>query len=384
MSGDVIVKDVPVKLSLEKTIITENLDYAGPRFAQKGLCRTIALILPIALMGVLATIAAAVGYFAGDFGIEFAFWIAFFTISYYSLLLLRKLLVNAAKEAHRINKITKEDHLKALNVLFGPFAIIMIVIIAAIIIVYDVNAFGLNVANIYDGSAEGWVQSVAECLALPGTEADHLYYLPSPMDGIWLIMWISCDLLSAAYCWYAIGFLLYAKKITKKYTFRNEASVVKQLNLTELEVKAFVAVSYGFIPFLTLKSLAQIDFGEFMLMTPWWSDTVITAVTVLLFVLLLLVPPKQIIADLKAETITDEFDAKARSILALTDIIQKIDKGEELSLKNAVMALLYSSYLEQVKTFKASNPAGTKKILTALVGPGASYGAKMATGGAAI
>ncbi|MEX2682853.1 MAG: hypothetical protein Q6373_014780 [Candidatus Sigynarchaeota archaeon] len=384
MSGDIIVKDVPVKLSLEKTIITENLDYEGPKFARKGPLRIIALLLPLALMGVLASIAAAVGYFAGDFGIEFTFWIAFFTVSYYSLLLLRKLLVNAAREAHRVTKITKEAHLKVLKILFGPLAIIMIFIIAAIIIAYDVNAFGLNVRNIYDGSAEGWVQSVAECLALPSTDPDSLYFSPSPMEYVWLIMWISCDLLSAAYCWYAIGFLLYAKKITKKYTFRNEASVVKQLNLTELEQKAFVAVSYGFIPFLTLKSIAQINFGGMMLMVPWWSDTIITALTVLLFVLLLLVPPKQIIADLKAETMLDEFDAKARSILALTDIIQKIDKGEELSLKNAVMALLYSSYLEQVKTFKISNPAGTKKILTALIGPGVSYGAKMASGSVAL
>jgi hypothetical protein len=377
MSGEIIVKDVPVKLSLEKTIITENLDFKGLRFAQKGLFRIIAIIFPIAFAGVLGVIALAAGYFTSedtkDFVVEFAFFLAFFVISYYSLLLLRKLMVNAAKEAHRITKITQEEHLKVMNVMFGPLALFMIAIIAAIICVYDFNAYGQVIYNIYDPtgvSREGWVLDYIDSPA---------YYI-GPMGAVWLLIWWACDVLSAAYCWYAIGFLLYAKKITKKFTFRNEASVVKQLNLTELEVKAFIAVSYGFVPFLTLKSLAQIQIGDFMLMTPWWSDTIITAVTIFLFVLLLLIPPKDIFKDLKSETVSDEFDAKARSILALTDIIQKIDKGEELSLKNAVMALLYSSYLDQVKSFKASGSGAQKKILTSLMGPGVSYGAKMATG----
>jgi hypothetical protein len=380
MSGEIIVKDVPVKLSLEKTIITETLDFDGLRFARKGVFRIIALILPIAFAGVLAIIGLAVGYFSEGYGAEFIFWLAFFVVSYYCLLLLRKLLVNAAKEAHRITKITKEQHLKVMNVMFGPLALIMIAIIAAIICVYDYNAFGLEVANLYDGTAEGWVQSVAEDPMVLGN-----YYFPAPpMDGVWLVLWWACDLLSAAYCWYAIGFILYAKRITKKYTFRNEASVVKQLNLTDLEQKAFIAVSYGFVPFLTFKSISQISFGAEPFITPWYSDTVITAITLVLFIILLILPPRQIISDIKSETVSDEFDAKARSILALTDIIQKIDKGEDLSLKNAVMALLYSSYLDQVKSFKASASGSSKKILTSLMGPGVSYGAKMTTGSGLI
>ncbi len=379
MSGEIIVKDVPVKLSLEKTIVTENLDFQGLRFAKKGIFRIIALIFPIAFAGVLALLALipVPNYYASDNVLEFVFFLAFFVISYYSLLLLRKLMVNAAKEAHRITKIAREEHLKIMNVMFGPLALIMIAIFSAIICVYDFNAFGQVIPNIYDpsgGSLEGFVLDYA---------GDPGYY-PAPMAAAWLLIWWACDVLSAAYCWYAIGFLLYTRKITKKYTFRNEASVVKQLNLTELEVKAFIAVSYGFVPFLTLKSVAQIDFGGFMLMTPWWSDTIITAVTVFLFVLLLILPSKQIMTDIKSETVSDEFDAKARSILALTDIIQKIDKGEDLSLKNAVMALLYSSYLDQVKSFKASGSGAQKKILTSLMGPGVSYGAKMATGSGAI
>lgn len=371
MSGEIIVKDVPVKLSLEKTIITEQLDWAGPKLMQKGPLRLFVVIFPIIFAGVLGVIALAVGYFSTGDVAEFTFFLAFLVVSYYSLLFLRKLLVNAAKEAHRITKITKEEHLKLLKLIFGPGAIFMILIFSAIICVYDLNTFGMDVVNIYDGSAEGWIQSIAE---------DPTYYSPVPMAIVWLLVWWACDVLSAAYCWYAIGFLLYARKITKKFTFRNEASVVKQLNLTDLEQKAFIAVSYGFVPFLTLKSISQVTFGDFVLVTPWYSDTVITAVTIALFVVLLIVPAKQIVADIKSETAADEFDAKARSILALTDIIQKIDKGEELSLKNAVMALLYSSYLDQVKTFKAANSGNQKKILTSLAGPGATYGLKMATG----
>ena len=65
--------------------------------------------------------------------------------------------------------------------------------------------------------------------------------------------------------------------------------------------------------------------------------------TVAFFALLLILPGKYIEKDLKSETKDDEVMAKARSILSLVDVIQKVEKGEELSVKNAVMALLYAS-----------------------------------------
>jgi len=377
--SDIVVKDVPVNVKLEKTIVIENLDHPGPKFLQKGKVQIIVALIPIILAVVYFIIAFASGLFNPVGGTaedeaersaaqtEFVFWIPFIVISFYCLMIVRNQIFKSMREAYRITKITKEEHQKLMKLVFGPIALVVILAIAVVVCIYDFNAFGLTVPNLYDGEAEGWLlNSEWPTVYVP-------FYVDQLMAVDWLLIWWTADLLSVAYFWYAISFLIYSKKITKKFTFRNEPSIVKQLNLTDLEEKAFISVSYGFIPFLSLKSLSQMA-----LVTPWYSDTILTGITVVMFVLLLMIPARNVKADIKKETMGDEFDAKAKSILALLELIEKVDKGEDLSLKKAVMALLYASYLDQIKSFKASSSGNQKKIITALAGPAATYGLKAA------
>ncbi len=385
---DMVVGDVPVKVKLEKTIITEEYTGSPPKSLQKGPLKMIVLILPAALTGVFILLGALLGVFseftgtAEDYGgkspaqwrseaqVALLFWTLFFMVSWYGLILIRRQMFKSVQEAHRVTLVSVEDHKKHLNVLFGPVSFIVPLIFFAIIAVYDFNAFGLEINNIYATelpAPEGWLLDSGF-----GVELYEPYYVSEAMAVLWLVIWWAGDLMSAMYCWVGIGFLIYSKTITKKHSFRNEPAVVNQLRLTSEEEKAFVAVPYGFIPFLTLKSLAQI------FLTPWWSDTVITIITLTFFILLLFIPLRNVSGDIKGETKGFEFDAKAKSILALVDILEKVDKGEELSLKKAVMALLYASYLEQIKNIKNQGKSNNSKIVTSLAGPVASYGAKTA------
>nr|MDO8116306.1 hypothetical protein [Candidatus Sigynarchaeota archaeon] len=383
---DMVIGDVPVKVQLEKSIITEEYTGATPLSLRKGPVKMIVLILPAAITGVLILLGVLLGIYteytgpAENYGgktpaqwrseaqMALLFWTLFFMVSWYGLLLIRRQMFKSVQEAHRVTQISSADHKKLLTVLFGPVSIIVSLIIFVIIAVYDFNAFGLEIDNIYATvlpAPEGWLLDSGFGVELYGP-----YYVNEAMAVVWLIIWWCGDLMSAMYCWAGIGFLIYSRAITKKFSFRNEPAVVSQLRLTSEEEKAFVAVSYGFVPFLTLKSLAQI------ILTPWWSDTIITIVTLAFFILLLFIPIKNVTADIKSETKGNEFDAKAKSILALIEILEKVDKGEELSLKKAVMALLYASYLEQIKSIKNQGKSNNTKVLTSLAGPVASYGAK--------
>jgi hypothetical protein len=92
----------------------------------------------------------------------------------------------------------------------------------------------------------------------------------------------------------------------------------------------------------------------------------------------------EISKDVKVASTANEAMARAKSVLALVEVIDKINQGQRLTLKNAMAALLYNAYLEQVRAVKKTGSTNNKKIVTSLAGPIASYGAKLGLSSATL
>jgi hypothetical protein len=288
------------------------------------------------------------------------------------------------EEAYKITKITPEEHAKLYQIVFGKIGIVVIVIIAAILCVYEFNAFssGPHVSNLWvKGQIEGWYWDYNNGVAggPSGLASGAGFYGTGGAPAVCLILWWFADIYSAFMCWYAIAFLIYSHRIVKRFGYRNESEIVRQLRLTAGEEKAFIEVSFGFIPLLCMKFVAQIFVDE---LVPWWNDTVTMFVILVFFVILLIIPSRAIMKEIKMAGAADEAMAKTKSILALVELINKIDSGDLLTLKDAVGALLYNAYLEQIQSLRMLGSKNNKKIATSLAGPCASYGAKLGFSGA--
>lgn len=390
MSEDSI-PDEPVKIELENKVIFEDYKGATPKTMCPGILRTILLIIPI--VGVV--IFAIICFLGGGFDqsatglstvVNYAFYIGYFFVGWYSILFIRSKIFKSMQESYKITKILPEEHEKLYQIVFGKTGILVIIIIAVILCVYEFSAFasGPYVINIWvknPSQIEGWYWDYNNGVAggPSGLASGAGFYGTGAAPIACLILWWFADFYSACLCWYAIAFIIYSHKVVTKFDYRNEIEIVRQLRLTAGEEKAFIDVSIGFIPVLCMKFITQIWVAE---LVPWWNDTIMMFVILVLFVILLIVPAHEITKDVKIAAEADEAMAKAKSVLALVEIINKINSGERLTLKDAMGALLYNAYLDQVRSVRNQGSKNNKKIVTALAGPLASYGAKAGLSGA--
>ncbi|HME53263.1 MAG TPA: hypothetical protein VKM55_13655 [Candidatus Lokiarchaeia archaeon] len=382
------IPDEPVKIELENKVIFEDYKGATPNTMQPGVLRTILLIIP--LFG--AVIFAIISFLGGGFNqaatglstvVNYAFYIGYFFVGWYSIMFIRSRIFKSMQESYRVTKILPEEHEKLFQLVFGKIGIIVIIIIAVILCVYEFSAFsaGPSVHNIWvQGQIEGWYWDYNNGVAggSSGLASGAGFYGTGAAPIACLILWWFADIYSACLSWYAIAFIMYSRKVVTKFEYRNEIEIVRQLRLTAGEEKAFIEVSFGFVPVLCMKFIAQIWVNE---LVPWWNDTITMFVILVFFVLLLILPSREITKDVKAAAEKDEAMARAKSVLALVEVVNKINAGERLTLKDAMAALLYNAYLEQVRAVKKQGSNNNKKIVTSLAGPVASYGAKMGLSG---
>ncbi|MHA1369474.1 MAG: hypothetical protein ACTSRA_07175 [Promethearchaeota archaeon] len=375
---DLQIKDRLIKLEVETEIKEEPLDAKKPIIIRHKIAATIMIFVPIIIAATLLLLAWLFGLFNPAFEdaalrklarIEFVYYIGYFVLSYYMVYIMMFLIYDAIEETHKVTEITKAQHKKYMALFFGPLPIIIIIGVGLVLAIYDYNAFGLTVYNPDSDWYEGWVQDTG----IKDGPIEDDYYVNNNMAFLHLLIWNLNQFISAAFFWYSLAFLIYSFNITKKFEYRNNPHIVKQLNLTKHMSDAYLKIGFPMVPALTLKFIAQIWLAV------WWNDTIIMFVILVTMCLNFFLPVMFISKDVQKEAKLEDKRIKTRSILALVELIEKDLAGDYINLKKAIMALLYGAYMDVVQEQKKDGSAKNKKMITSVTGPVASYGAKNAT-----
>ncbi len=298
---------------------------------------------------------------------EWLFYIVMLIVSPYLLKFIKRKINDTVEYAHKVTQITKEEHLKLKKGFMGPFGTLGFIAVIGFTLLfglYDYN--GLFILT----NEENWV---ADIVASPEFYANGLMAVP------FLLVWEFGWLFISQFLWYAIGFVIYIFRIIRKYNYREEPQIVVKLGLSKPLSKLIVATGYGFVPFLILRFFLQFVIGlAFPDYVIWLSDTVATTLTLVLFLLLTILPPLIISSDLKKEVADETRKAEILGVTAIEDVVEKARSQGGVPINEAVAALLFNSYLQQMKDKQKVDSTLQKKMVTSAAGPVASYGAKEA------
>ncbi len=300
---------------------------------------------------------------------EWLFYIVMLIVSPYLLKFIKKKINDTVEYAHKVTLISKDQHLKLKRGFLGPFGVLGIIAVIGFTLVfglYDYNGLWFFASN-----GENWV---TDTMAFPAFYADGAMAIPFLL--VWEFGWIFIS----QFLWYAIGFVIYVARIIRGYKYREEPQLVVKLQLSKPLSKLIVASGYGFVPFLILRFVLQFLIG-LTSVDPyeiWLSDTIATTLTLVLFLLLTILPPLIISADLKKEVADETRKAEILGITAIEDVVEKAKSQGGVPINEAVSALLFTTYLQQMKEKQKTDGSIQKKMATSAAGPVASYGAKQA------
>jgi len=187
---------------------------------------------------------------------------------------------------------------------------------------------------------------------------------------MWLIMWSASWIMAIQYLWYAVSLMLYLSQIVNKYDYRENPNMVLRLGLTKKFTAKIFAITFMYIPYLTIKFIYQIFFE------PWTSDEIVNTIALVMFLVILIAPVMMINADLKNEQAELVQKAENIGMFALTEQVQRANSGEPVDVNDAVTALLYHSYLQDQNSKNAEQQQQTGKMVKSAVGPAGSYVSK--------
>ena len=193
---------------------------------------------------------------------------------------------------------------------------------------------------------------------------------------LFLFEWIAFFFFQSQFLWYVIGYLWYFGTVNGKYEYRENVTLVIELGLTHPVSHSVVEIGWGYIPILILECIYQFVLPLFVKPDIWLMDTVSTVLILLFFLLVTIVPPIQIANDLKRKVKDTTHDAEILGAHAIEDAVLKAEQEGGISLNEAVSAILFNMYLQQMKTKQGMSSGVQKKIVGSAAGPVASYGAK--------
>ncbi len=297
---------------------------------------------------------------------EWLFYIVMLMISPYLLKYIKRKINDTIEYAHKVTQISREEHLKLKRGFLGPFGALGIIAVIGFTLLFGL--YDYNGLWVFAGNQENWVFDIID---------DPLFYANGAMAIPFLLVWEFGWIFISQFLWYAIGFVIYISRIVPKYDYREEPQVVVKLGLSHPLSKLIVATGYGFVPFLLLRFFLQFVFGLTIEgYGVWMSDTVATTLTLVLFLLLTILPPLIITSDLKKEVAEETRKAEILGITAIEDVVEKAKVQGGVTITEAVSALLFNTYLQQLKEKQKVGGGIEKKIATSAAGPIASYGAK--------
>ena len=370
-SEDTMVK-LPQNFQLKEEVLNDPIpkvitDFILPS-SRNGFLRN----LPLIVWGLFGIIGIIIFLMSSSMDIEaiyeWLFYILMLLLSPYLLRYIKIKMNETIEYAHKVTLISKDKHLKLKRGLLGPFGPLGIVSVIGFTLIfglYDYNGLWIFAAN-----GENWV---ADTIINPGFYANGLMAIP------FLIVWEFGWLFISQFLWYAISFVIYIGRIIRGYTYREPPQVVVKLGLSKPLAKLIVATGYGFVPFLLIRFILQFAFGlAFPDYSIWMSDTIATTLTLVLFLLLTILPPIIIAADLKKEVAEETRRAEILGVTAIEDIVEKATKQGGVPITEAVSALILNTYLQQMKEKQRVDSSIQKKMATSAAGPIASYGAKQA------
>ncbi len=310
---------------------------------------------------------------------EWIFYILMLMLSPYLLKFIKKKINATIEYAHTVTQISKEEHLKLKRGFLGPFGVLGIIAVIGFTLLFGL--YDYNGLWVFAENGENWTANMA-ILSNPLDEfyLDNVaFYANGLMSIPFLLVWEFGWLFISQFLWYSIAFVIYIFRIIRKYNYREEPQLVVKLGLSKPLAKLIVATGYGFVPFLLLRFFLQFLIGmAFEGYEIWISDTIATTLTLVLFLLLTILPPLIISSDLKKEVADETRKAEILGITAVEDVVEKAKSQGGVSITEAVSALLFNTYLQQMKEKQKTDSSLQKKMATSAAGPVASYGAKQA------
>ncbi len=360
---------LPTDVQLKEEVLGDPVPRVITDFILPDSKNAILRFLPVLIWGILGGIGAIIFLIQPNMDIEavseWLFYIVMLIISPYLLKFIKKKMNDTMEYAHKVTQISKEDHLKLKRGLLGPFGVLGIIAVIGFTLLFGLWDYnGLFMA----GNEENWVFDV---VASPEFYANGIMAVP------FLLVWEFGWLFISQFLWFAISFVIYIFRIIRKYSYREEPQIVVKLGLSKPLSQLIVSTGYGFVPFLILRFFLQLVFQIIWPdYTVWMSDTVATTITLILFLLLTIVPPLIIAADLKKEVAEETRKAEILGITAIENVVEKAKAQGGVPINEAVSALLFNTYLQQMKEKQKTEGGLQKKMVTSAAGPIASYGAK--------
>jgi len=369
MSSEPLIK-LPNNVKLKE----ETFDDPAPKvitdFILPDSKNAILRLLPVIVWGIFGLVGVIL-FLASSLDMqgmaEWLFYIATLIISPYLLKYIKHKINDTMEYAHKVTQITKEEHLKLKKGFLGPFGVLGIIAVIGFTVLfglYDFNAWGLASAT------EGWVFDTAD----PETAS---FYANGLMAVPFLIVWEVGWLFLSQFLWYSISFVIYVFRVIRKYNYREEPQIVVKLGLSKPLSQLIVATGYGFVPFLLLRFVLQIAFRLVdSTYAVWLSDTIATTLTLVFFLLLTILPPLIITNDLKKEIADEMRKAEILGTNAIEDVVEKAKTQGSVPLDEAISAILFNTYVQQMKDKQKTEGGVQKKMATSAAGPIGSYGAK--------
>ncbi len=301
---------------------------------------------------------------------EWLFYIVMLIVSPYLLKYIKRKINETVEYAHKVTQITKEEHLKLKRGFLGPFGVLGIIAVIGFTLFFGL--YDYNGLWVFAGNGENWVADTIN-------PESFSFYANGAMAVPFLLVWEFGWIFISQFLWYAIGFLIYVWRIIRNYPYREEPQMVVKLGLSKPLSHLIVDTGLGFVPFLVLRFVLQFVF-QLPFVFPdyviWLSDIIATTMTLVLFVLLTILPPLIIASDLKKELAEETRKAEILGISAIEDVVEKARTQGSVSLNEAISALLFNTYVQQMKQKQVVDGGIKKKMATSAAGPVASYGAK--------
>ncbi len=299
---------------------------------------------------------------------EWLFYIVMLIVSPYLLKYIKRKINETVEYAHKVTEISKEKHLKLKRGFLGPFGALGFIAVIGFTVLFGM--YDYNGIFIFAGNGENWVADIIN----PDSFA---FYANGQLAVPFLILWEFGWIFISQFLLYAISFVIYVARIVRGYNYREEPQIVVKLGLEKPLSHLIVDTGLGFVPFLILRFFLQFVIKIFFRgYTIWWSDTIATTLMLVLFMLMTILPPLIISSDLKKEVAEETRKAEILGVTAIEDVVEKAQTQGGVPINEAVAALIFNSYLQQLKMKQNADSGIKKKMATSAAGPVASYGAK--------
>ncbi len=369
MSSEPLIR-LPTDVQLKEETLGDPVPTVITDFILPDSKNSFLRLLPVIVWGIIGVIGVIIFFMNPPVDIEavseWLFYIVMLIVSPYLLKFIKNKMNETVEYAHKVTQISREEHLKLKRGFIGPFGVLGIIAVIGFTLFFGL--YDYNGLWVFAGNGENWVTDI---VAAPE------FYANGAMAVPFLLVWEFGWIFISQFLWYAIGFVIYIFRIIRKYTYREIPQLVVKLGLSKPLAKLIVATGYGFVPFLILRFflqfVIQLAFPDY---TIWLSDTVATTLTLVLFLLLTILPPLIIAADLKKEVAEETRKAEILGITAIEDVVEKAKAQGGVPINEAVSALLFNTYLQQMKEKQKVDGGVQKKMATSAAGPVASYGAK--------